>query len=92
MNALPGAKGLLSGAGVSTGGGGLLGGLGGAAATLGIGEGTASSLAALVSQGLPSDKMISLASLFLNFLKSNAGEGLVSKILAQVPALRNVQG
>jgi hypothetical protein len=96
---LPGVAGMLSdttsGPDTSSGGGGLLGGLAGAASALGVGGGAAGALGtlgALGSSGLSAEKIGSLASLFLDFVKSNAGEGLATKILSQVPDLKSLLG
>ena len=44
-------------------------------------------LSGIASSGFSMDKVGSLVSMFMGFAKSNAGEGVVSKLLSQVPEL-----
>ena len=95
LQKVPGAAGVLSKA--SSGGeeadGGLGGLLGSAASGLGgsLGAG-AGILAMLQNSGLGSDKLGSLLPLLLQFLKSEAGEALVSRIFGSVPELKALMG
>lgn len=95
MGALPGAQDLLSKFGgggsapASGGGGGLLGGmLGKAAAMVGGDLGKGLSLASIVQgSGLSMDKAGGFVSLFMNFVKSKAGDGTVQGLLGKLPDL-----
>ena len=90
---LPGAEALAGGAG-SDGGGGLLGGLaGGLGGALGgkLGD-VAGMLGALQGSGLNSDQLGSLVSMLVDYARQNAGDGLVEKLLSQVPALKGMLG
>ena len=88
----PGAQGLIPG-GDSGGGGGLLGAassmLGGGGGGLG---GALGAVSALTGSGLSADKMGALLPLFLNFAKSQAGEGLVGRLMEGAPALKKLIG
>ncbi len=79
------------------GGGGLLGGagglLGGAASMVGGAGGGALDLMGILGKaGIDADKAGPLVGMVLSFLKSKAGEGLVRKILGQVPQLASLAG
>ncbi len=98
LSSLPGAEGLLgqasaAAAGTSESGGGLMGGLGGIASALGGGSGSAMGLlGALTSGGLSTDQLGPFVSKFVGFAKESAGQGLVSKILGNVPELAKLVG
>ncbi len=98
LDKVPGAGALLSkvasGGTEQPGGGGMLGGMLGSAASglggsLGAGAGI---LSLLQKSGLGSDKLSALLPLLLQFLKSEAGEALVGRILGQVPELKALLG
>jgi hypothetical protein len=99
LDKVPGAGALLSnvssgGGAPAGGGGGMLGGLlGGAASGLGgsLGAG-AGILSMLQKSGLGSDKLGALLPLLLQFLKSQAGEGIVGSITGKVPELKALMG
>ena len=95
LQKVPGAAGVLSQAsgGGEAAGAGLGGLLGSAASSLGgsLGGG-AGILAMLQNSGLGSDKLSALLPLLLQFLKSEAGEGLVNRIVGQVPELKALMG
>lgn len=86
---LPGAEALV---GQATGGGGLLGGvMGSIGKAAGVNLGGAADLAGLFSKsGLKSDQIGTLVTMFVGFIKSKAGADLVEKLLAQVPALKQM--
>lgn len=88
---LPGAEALV-GQAAGGGGGGMLGGLmGSIGKATGMDLGGAAGLAGLLSKsGLKSDQIGSLVTMFLSFLKSKAGAELVEKVVAQVPALKQL--
>jgi uncharacterized protein VcgC/VcgE DUF2780 len=96
-DAIPGVKDLLGGAspGGEAAGGGMLGGLMGQAASA-LGGGDLSSslgvLAAIQKSGFSASQTGSLVKLLVDFAKSNADEGLVGKILRQVPELARMAG
>lgn len=95
MQAIPGASDLLGGGGESSsGGGGLLGGLmGQASSALGGDLGSKLGLlAGIQKSGFSMDQIGPLVKLFVGFAKSNAGEGLVQKLLGQVPELGELAG
>lgn len=98
LEKVPGAGALLSkaasGGTEQPGGGGMLGGmLGSAASGLGGGLGAGAGILSLLQKsGLGSDKLGALLPLLLQFLKSEAGEGLVSRIFGQVPELQALLG
>ena len=96
LGALPGASGLLgkAGGGGGTASGGLLGGvLSQASSALGGNLGQSLGiLSAVQGSGFSMDKIGPLVKLFLNFAKSNAGEGLVQKLMGQVPELAKLAG
>lgn len=71
--------------------GGMLGGVMGAASSAFGGKGgSAMGLAAIASQaGLGGDKLAPFVSQFLNFIRSNAGEGMVSKLTEKIPDLKH---
>lgn len=80
LGKLPGAEGLV-GATNAQGGGGLLGGqLGGAASLLPLIQGS----------GLSGDQAGSFVSLFMNYVKSEAGADMLQKILKGVPQLKSL--
>lgn len=106
LGALPGAADLVKGAGAApaaSGGGGLggmLGGLGGAAAKGGGGlmdvaggllggkaGGALSLLGALQGAGLDASKGGSFVTMFLAFVKEKAGAGLLSSLTSKMPEL-----
>jgi hypothetical protein len=94
LQKVPGAAGVLSkAAGGDDSGGGLGGLLGSAASGLGgsLGAG-AGILAMLQKSGLGSDKLGALLPLLLQFLKSEAGEALVSRIFGKAPELKALMG
>lgn len=88
---LPGAEALI-GQAAGGGGGGLLGGvMGSIGKAAGIDLGGAAGLAGLfANSGLKSDQIGTLVTMFVGFLKSKAGAELVEKLLAQVPALKQL--
>lgn len=91
---IPGADRVMQdapGGGQEGGKGGMLGGLMGAASSaLGGKGGSAMGLAAIASQsGLGGDKMGPFVSKFIDFVRSNAGEGMVSKLTEKIPELRH---
>jgi hypothetical protein len=90
----PGAAGVLSKApGGGEAGGGLGGLLGSAAAGVGGSLGaSAGILAMLQKSGLGSDKLSALLPLLVQFLKSEAGEALVSRIFGKAPELKALMG
>ena len=100
LGKVSGAEGLISGSSGGGGIGGMLGGLAGgggiggmlgaATSALGGGGGGLGALASLAGSGLSADKIGPLASLFMKFVKSSAGEALVSKLLSQMPDLKNL--
>ena len=97
LGGLQGAEGLLGEApqGASKGaGGGLLGGvIGAAASAIGGTGGSALNLGALLSgAGLSADKLAPFVSLFMNFAKQHLDSGLVSRLLGQLPDLKNLAG
>ena len=49
-------------------------------------------LAVLQDSGLSSDQLSSLGTMLVDYVKTHADQGLVEKILAQVPALKAVLG
>lgn len=86
---IPGAEGLLGG-GASSGGGGAMGGLLGSAISAIGGEkaaGAAGIISAITSSGIGTDQAGGFLSLFMTFIKKQAGEQLASKLISQVPAL-----
>lgn len=86
---VPGLQGLIdkAGAGESSGGGGLLGGLAGA---VGLGGGD---LMGLVSKsGLDISSFGDFVSSLSEFLKAKAGDGVVGDLLAKVPGLGKFLG
>lgn len=96
MGALPGAQDLLSkfGGGASAapasgGGGGMLGGmLGKAAAMVGGDVGKGLNLANMLQgSGLSLDKAGGFVGMFMNFVKSKAGDGVAQGILGKLPDL-----
>lgn len=87
LGKVSGAEGLISG---SSEGGGIGGMFGAATSALDGGGGGLGALASLAGSGLSADKIGPLASLFMKFVKSSAGEGLVSKLLSQMPDLKNL--
>lgn len=94
LQKVPGAAGVLSkAAGGDDSGGGRGGLLGSAASSLGgsLGAG-AGILAMLQKSGLGSDKLGALLPLLLQFLKSEAGEALVSRIFGKAPELKALMG
>lgn len=100
LGAIPGASDLLS-AGEGSGGiGGMLGGLGGGGGALGGltsalgggGGGAMGLIGALAGSGFSTDKLGGLVSLFMNFAKGQAGDGLVQKLLGQAPELAKMMG
>lgn len=74
------------------GGGGGLGGLmGSAAGMLGGKAGAALGLMGVMkSAGLSTDQVGSFVPMLFQFLKGKAGEGLVAKVLSQVPELKEL--
>ncbi len=75
-----------------TGGGGLLGGLMGKAASS-FGGGSALDLLALFQKsGLSTNKAGPLASMLLDFVRSKAGNDLTNKVLAKVPEVKQFLG
>jgi hypothetical protein len=99
LDKVPGAGALLSkvssgGGAEPEGGGGMLGGLmGGAASGLGGSLGAGAGILSLLQKsGLGSDKLGALLPLLLNFLKSEAGEALVGRIVGKVPELKALMG
>ena len=93
LSAIPGAADLLPSGG-SSGGGGLLGGAasmlsGGGGGGLG---GALGALTAMSGSGLSTDKLSSLATLFMNFAKSEAGAELIGRLLDGAPALKKLLG
>ena len=97
LGKVPGAAGLISkvsSGGAEPEGGGMLGGLlGGAASGLGGSLGAGAGILALLQKsGLGSDKLGALLPLFLQFIKSEAGEALVSRIVGKVPELKALMG
>jgi hypothetical protein len=94
LQKIPGAAGVLQKApGGEEAGGGLGGLLASAASALGgsLGAG-AGILAMLQKSGLGSDKLSALLPLLLQFLKSEAGEALVSRIFGKAPELKALMG
>lgn len=94
LDKIPGASGLLEGKETNASGGGMLGGmLGQAASALGGGSGSMAGLMSLLKNtGLSAEKLGPLVNLFLEFAKSKAGAGLMTRILAQVPELAKLAG
>jgi hypothetical protein len=98
LDKVPGAGALLSkvskGGAEPEGGGGMLGGLlGGAVSGLGGSLGAGAGILALLQKsGLGSDKLGALLPLLLQFVKSEAGEALVSRIVGKVPELKALMG
>ena len=104
-SALPGAEAFLGGGQESGGGlGGMLGGAlggggGGAAGGLGGmlggamgGAGGLGALMALASSGLEKEQLGTFVQLFLNYVKSEAGQEMVKKIISSVPQLAAFAG
>ncbi len=59
----------------------------------GGGGGSALGLAGMLGQtGLSTEKIAPFISQLLGFLKTNAGEGLVSKLLSSIPDLKKFSG
>lgn len=97
LDAIPGAAGLVgSASGAKAGAGGGVGGLLGAATSaLGGGGGLGSALGVLVSiqgSGLSMEKVGKLVSMFMQFARSNAGDGVVNNLLSKVPELAKLAG
>ncbi len=76
------------------GGGGLVGGLLGAASSAVGGDlGSAAGIAGMLSKaGIGLDDAGPFVGMFLNFIKGKAGDGLVGKLLGQVPELAKLGG
>ncbi len=93
MGMLPGAGDWMSKATSLTGGGGggagVLGKLGGmlGGAVGGKAGGALGLLSALQGAGLSGDKAGSFVSMFVNFIKSKGGEGIVQTLLGKLPEL-----
>ena len=96
LDKIPGASGLLGASEEpsSGGGGGLLGGALGAAKSAfgGSAGGALGILGAIQGSGFDASSAGGLVSTFLQFAKSNAGEGLVGKLLAKMPELAKLAG
>ena len=98
LGAIPGAANIVdTGSEKESGGGGLLGALGGLTSSLGggLGGGLGGALGILTEiqkTGFSASSIGPLVSMFLNFTKSNAGEGLVQKLLGQIPELAKLGG
>lgn len=91
LNAIPGAGNLLreTGGTAPEGSGGMLGGmLGGLASSIGgeLGE-SLGALGEIQKTGFAAGNIGGLVSLFVNFAQSEAGQGLVQKLMGQVPEL-----
>jgi hypothetical protein len=90
---IPGADRLLQDApaGESEGSkGGMLGGIMGAASSaLGGKGGSMLGLAAIASQSGLGDKVGPFASKFIDFVRSNAGEGIAAKLTEKIPDLKH---
>ncbi len=92
---LPGAEDLLGAAPQEeSGGGGLLGSIGGAIgdALGGGGDSALGALSALGKSGLSLDKIGDFASLFINFVKPKLGADLLGRLISKVPGLGNLVG
>lgn len=90
FDALPGARDLMASAkpAAAAGGGSMLGGLGGAASALGLGNGGAAGLLGAIQQsGLSLAAAPQLVSLFVGFAKTKAGPDLVARVAGAVPGL-----
>ena len=90
LSKVPGAEGLLGAAGGGGGGGGLMGGLLGSAVSSVAGEkaaGAAGLISAITSAGIGGDKAGGFLSLLADYLKKQAGEQLMAKLMSQVPGL-----
>ncbi len=96
LGAIPGASGLLSAgaaAGESSGGGGLMGAVGSMLGGGGGGIGGAlGAIASIQKSGISGGNVGGLVSLFMTFAKSQAGEGLIQRILGSVPELAKLAG
>lgn len=90
LSKVPGAEGLLGGSGGGGGGGGMMGGLLGSAVSAIGGEkaaGAAGLISAITSSGIGTDQAGGFMSMLVEYLKKQAGEQLMGKILSQVPGL-----
>lgn len=86
FDALPGAKELVE-AQASSGGGGLLGGLGN---MMGGSMGALAVLNELNSAGLDMGGVQSVAKELLSYAKENAGEDVVNEVVSQIPGLNQI--
>ncbi len=88
---VPGAEGLVGAAApAAAGGGGGLGGMLGSAMSALGGEkaaGAAGLIAAITSSGIGAGKAPDFMSMLVDYLKKQAGEALMKKIMGQVPGL-----
>lgn len=84
-----GLGGMLGGA---LGGGGAAGGLGGMLGGAMGGAGGLGAMMALASSGLEKEQLGTFVQLFFNYVKSEAGQEMVKKIIASVPQLAAFAG
>ncbi len=85
---IPDLAGLAEAGAESSSGGGLLGGLTGAASSLmGGGSGAGGLLGTLVGSGLDAGKVGPFIQTFIGFVKDKAGDGLVDKLKSSLPDL-----
>lgn len=87
VDRLPGGNEMAEREGSPDDGGGLMGTIGGALGGLG---GGAAGLAGLVSSGLSGDKLKQFVEMFVGWAKKVAGDDLVEKVIAKVPALKSI--
>jgi len=94
MNAFPGAADFMKSGRKSSTGGGLMGGLTGAAGgLLGGKAGAALSVMGIFKNaGMDAGQAGSFLGLFMDFVTKNAGGDLVGRILDQIPELKNLVG
>jgi len=90
---VPGTEEVIQKAEAQEGGGGIGGLLGGAASMVGGAGGGALDLMGILGKaGIDADQAGPLVGMVLNYLKSEAGQELVGRILGQVPQLARLAG
>lgn len=89
LSKVPGAEGLVGATAPSGGGGGMAGLLGAAVSAVGGDKaaGAAGLIAAITKSGIGAGEAPSFMTMLMDYLKKQAGEAIMGKIMSQVPGL-----